>query len=365
MLKNYKWLGSLLIAFLFVLVTACGTDTSGKEDDAGKDEEESVTNEEEDAAENEDSEPESTESASLGDYVIDFSGRVIEEGQTFIIEGQSNLIPGSRLIGEVLVDEGETVYSDSTELVDEDGSFYIELDHHQYGEAEIVVRMDFDSVQDDHVIRHYGDKGQNLDGPFIYRHKVFSDIYQKAEAKVFYDPQGNNDLVIKAPEWYDTPEDYGDPRVWIEVEDIHEDGEYFYIHGRSNLLEGSEIKVDYRYNRDTTQILPDGSFDFKFDYEYLEDRDIVITFEPYGFQWNEIEEAYGANGQKLVGNLVQTHPHNSSRQLVEKRIPWDDKRSESSSNEPNTMEGSDDDELDELDFEEDFDEAEDVEEDEE
>ncbi|MCK0471682.1 hypothetical protein [Halalkalibacter sp. APA_J-10(15)] len=344
MLKSYKWLGSLLVAFLLVLVTACGTDTSGTEGDAGKSEEDVATNEEEDAVENEDSEPESPEQTTLGDYVIDFSGRVIEEGQTFIIEGQSNLIAGSRLIGEVLVDEGETIYSDSTELVREDGSFYIELDHHQYGEAEIIVRMDFDSVQEDHVIRHYGDRGQNLDGPFIYRHKVFNNIYKKAEAKVFYDPSDNNELVIQAPDWYELPEDYGDPRVWIEVDDIQEDGEYFYIHGRSNLLEGSEIKAEYRYNRDTTQVLPDGSFNFKFDYEYLEDRDIVITFEPYNFQWNEIEEAYGANGQRLVGNLVQTNQYNTDRQYVEKRIPWDEKRSESgSSNEPNTMEDSDED----------------------
>ncbi|MFA9455231.1 hypothetical protein ACERJO_00485 [Halalkalibacter sp. AB-rgal2] len=365
MLKNYKWLGSLLVAFLLVLVTACGTDTSETEGDAGKGEEDVATNEEDDAVENEDSESESPEQTTLGDYVIDFSGRVIEEGQTFIIEGQSNLIPGSRLIGEVLVDEGETIYSDSTELVQEDGSFYIELDHHQYGEAEIIVRMDFDSVQEDHVIRHYGDRGQNLDGPFIYRHSVSRTIYQKAEAKVAYDPQGNNDLVIKAPEWYDTPEDYGDPRVWIEVDDITEDGEYFYVHGRSNLLEGSEIKVEYRNNRDTTQVLPDGSFNFKFDYEYLEDHDIVITFEPYSHpQWNEIEEAYGANGQRLVGNLVQTNKYNTDRQYVEKRIPWDEKRSESSSsNEPNTLEDSDEDldNIEDLDFDEDVDSEEDEE----
>src|SRR5699024_2733350 len=76
-------------------------------------------------------------------------------------------------------------------------------------------------------------------------------------------------------------------------------------------------------NRDTTRVKPDGSFDFKFDYEYLEDRDFVITFKPSGNQWNEIEEAYGATGQKLVGNLVVSDRHSTDRQYIEKRIPWD------------------------------------------
>lgn len=42
---------------------------------------------------------------------------------------------------------------------------------------------------------------------------------KKAEVTVSYEPNGENDLTIKAPEWYDLPEDYGDPRVWIEVEE--------------------------------------------------------------------------------------------------------------------------------------------------
>src|SRR5699024_7305608 len=121
------------------------------------------------------------------------------------------------------------------------------------------------------------------------------------------------------------------------------DGEFFYIHGRSNILEGSEIKVDYKYNRGKTQVKPDGSFDFKFDYEYLEDQDIVITFEPSALQWNEIEEAYGATGQKLVGNLVVSDKFNSEKQYIEKRIPWDDKSAESS-NRNNEQEPIDDEE---------------------
>ena len=49
------------------------------------------------------------------------------------------------------------------------------------------------------------------------------------------------------------PEDYGDPRVWIEIEELTEDGEFFYMHGRSNILEGSELRVSYGlWNSDKT-----------------------------------------------------------------------------------------------------------------
>lgn len=259
----------------------------------------------------------------IGDYNIQLSGDIEETEELFIVEGKSNLIPGSRLVGELVVDDGETVFSDTTELVEDDGSFYMELDHHKYGEAEIFIRFDFDGVQDDEVKRHYGEKGQNLEGPFIYKHKTFDGILNKAEAHITYNPQGENNLVIKAPNWYELPDDYGDPRIWIEVEELTEDGEYFYVHGRSNILEGSEIKIDYKGNRDKTQVKPDGSFDFKLDYEYLEDTDFVITFNPASFQWNEIEEAYGATGQKLVGNLVVSDKFSTDKQYIEKIIPLD------------------------------------------
>lgn len=318
MKRNYVLMSILLFTFMFL--TGCGKiidQFTNKETDSTDGDTEEVTEE-------------SEEPTDLGDYNIQFSGDVIEDGDQFMIEGNSNLLPGSRVVGEVIVDEGETVFSDTSELVDEDGSFYMELEHHQYGEAEINIRFDFENAQEDEIKRHYGEKGQKLEGPFIYKHEAYDGILNKAEVKIDYDPNGTNDLTLQALDWYDLPEDYGDPRVWIEVEEITEDGEFFYIHGRSNILEGSEIKVDYKYNRGKTQINPDGSFDFKIDYEYVEDEDIVITFEPSSFQWNEIEEAYGATGQKLVGNLVVSDKFNTDKQFIEKRIPWDNKDAQSS-----------------------------------
>src|SRR5690625_3827015 len=111
-----------------LLLAACGT---SEESD---NEAEAETTEE--TEENEEAENNGSENASLGDYEVELGGEITEEDDRFIVEGESNLLPGSRLIGEVVVDEGETIYSDTTELVQDDGSFYMELDHHQYGEAE-------------------------------------------------------------------------------------------------------------------------------------------------------------------------------------------------------------------------------------
>lgn len=258
----------------------------------------------------------------LGDYEVWLGGEVSEQDNKFVIDGQSNLLPGSRLIGQVIVNDDE-VYSDTTEIVQEDGSFSLELAHHEYGEATIVIKLDFDTVQDDAVKRHYGERGQKLEGAFIYKHNVWGDIYNMAKVEINYDPNETfATQQIQAPEWYELPDDYGDPRVWIEIVELTDDKRYFYIHGKSNLLEGSRIVGSYGWNRDETLINPDGSFDLRLDYEYLEDRPFVIEFRPSLFQWNIIEEAYGKSGQKLVGNLVKS---DSNYQYIELEYYHEDK----------------------------------------
>lgn len=277
-----------------------------------------------------------------GDYTILIGGELSEEEDKFVIEGTSNLLPGSRLTGEVLLD-GEEVFSDTTELVEEDGTFHMELDHHKYGEAEVIVRFDFDNVQEDEIIRHYGDKGQKLEGPFIYKHKTFDGIYKKAEAKIAYIPGETLNLTFEEPNWEPLPEDYGDPRVWIEVEEITEDGEFFYIHAKSNLLEGSELHARYVMKYDTANVKPDGTIDFKIEYEYAEGEDFEIEFKPSRLQWNEIEEAYGSKGQKLVGNLVVTNEYNTEEQFIELVVPWDKENAQPNEDSPEDDEENGDD----------------------
>src|SRR5699024_4254610 len=114
-------------------------------------------------------------SSEQGAYHIELSGDIKEDDEKFIVEGKSNLLPNSILIGELIVDEGDTVFSETTAKVAEDGSFEMNLDHHIYGDAELVIRFDFENArqQEDEIFEHYGEAGENLEGPFVYRYSDY------------------------------------------------------------------------------------------------------------------------------------------------------------------------------------------------
>lgn len=246
----------------------------------------------------------------LGDEEVEIGGKVIEEDDKIIVEGESNLLPGARLTGQVLVDDGEEVFTDTSEIVDEDGSFRMEMDHHQYGEAEVVVTFDFSSMQDEEIREHYGENGEQLEGPYVYLDEHWNELRKKAEVRVVLRQDSDTDThELTAPEWQEKPEDYGEPRVWIEVDEITSDKEFFYITGRSNLHEGSYLTGRYsRTNkRDATRVNPDGTFEMKIEYEYSEEPYFTFEFRPSASQqWRIIRETYGNDGEKLVGQHVET-----------------------------------------------------------
>ena len=129
--------------------------------------------------------------------------------------------------------------------------------------------------------------GQKLIGNFIYQHKGKvgrgdpQNIYKMAKVETTFDQ--SEEMAIRqfsAPTWYPIPEDLGEPRVWIEVDEIKNDENFFYLHGRSNLLEGSEIQGNYNYQTTYASVKPDGSFDMKFEYVYKDEAKFVIKFDP-------------------------------------------------------------------------------------
>lgn len=247
-----------------------------------------------------------------GDPEVYLGGNVIEKDGQIVVEGESNLKEGSRVIGKVIVDEDD-VLSDTTELVDEKGNFNMEMDHHEYGDAEVVILFDFlESHQEEEIIEQYGEGGEKLEGPYIYldEHWEVDQVNKKAEVRLSLSADGDEKKhKFEEPEWQERPEDYGDPRVWFEVDDITEDGEFFYLKGSTNLLEGSKISGWYsdRWGAtDETRINPDGTFELKIEYKYSEDPYFTIEFSPYDSQWETIRETYGHDGEKLVGNLVES-----------------------------------------------------------
>ncbi|MCK0471683.1 OmpA family protein [Halalkalibacter sp. APA_J-10(15)] len=294
-------------------------------------EEESLMEESESVGETEPVEDEEKRD-DIGDYSVYMGGEMLETEDQIIIYGESNLLPGARIFGEILVgDEDDLVFfNDTSEIVQENGEFYIELDNHNLGEETIVrVRFHFDGQQDQAIIRHYGDRGQNLEGPYIYRHQGQvgggnpQNIFNQAMVVASFEPSEEKAIRhFREANWHPIPEDMGDVRVWIEVDEINNDGEFYYLQGRSNLSEGATIFVSFgnRGRQDETRILPDGSFYLKVPYEYKEDSSFTIRFDPSHFtQWNETQERYGSRGQKLVGNLVVPDKY-SDKQFIETYI---------------------------------------------
>lgn len=260
----------------------------------------------------------------LGDEEIYLGGEVIEKGDKIIVEGKSNLLPGSRLTGELLVDDGEKVLADSSEVVDDKGNFHMEMDHHKYGDAEVVVTFAFKGVQDEEIKENYGERGEKLKGPYVYVDEHWGDIEKKAVVRVpLSEDNESKKHEITEPEWNERPDDYGDPRVWMEVDKITTDKEFFYLKGKSNLLEGSLIEGEYSdtWKDDKTRIKPDGTFELKIEYKYSEDPYFTLKFNPgSGSQWKTIKETYGENGEKLVGKYVET---SSNSQHIEVKVDYE------------------------------------------
>lgn len=259
----------------------------------------------------------------LGDYEIFLGGTVIEKGDKIIIEGESNLLEGARLQGEVLVNEDE-VFADTTEIVQKDGSFHMEMDHHQYGDAKVVVTFHFDGTQDEAILEHYGEKGEKLEGPFVFLKEGWDGNLKKAAVSLDLPGSEKTDKhPFVAPVWQERPEDYGDPRVWIKVDEITVDEykDYFHLSGRTNLLEGSRLKGSYAGNwqEKDTFVKPDGTFEMKIKYKYVEKEPFfTIQFHPFS-QWDSIRKVYGQNGENLVGDAVE---RTGSDQFVEVKFDY-------------------------------------------
>ena len=114
----------------------------------------------------------------------------------------------------------------------------------------------------------------------------------------------------------------------MEVDKITTDKEFFYLKGKSNLLEGSLIEGEYSdtWKDDKTRIKPDGTFELKIEYKYSEDPYFTLKFNPgSGSQWKTIKETYGNNGEKLVGKYVET---SSNSQHIEVKVDYEPKEEE-------------------------------------
>lgn len=288
---------------------------SNAEDDADAAAEQEV--EEEEATESEESEElEETEEGAdyrsdIGNLEIWIGGEVSVEEDKVIVEGESNLLPGS-YISSTGVSGGWAVidYQSSTE-VEEDGTFYFEFPGR---ESNIVVNLRL-STGNDHVKEHYGENLEKAIGNQVYK----TDTKGEYEAKYTFEIDTKQELPhtidLETPDWTNVPSDYGDPDVWIEVEYTTKHN-LFYFEGKTNLEEGSWINgnitdpkdlLSSAWSFENTQVNPDGSFELRIPYwDIRSGMEMHFTFQPADSSWDNIIGAYGEEGEKLSGDLVKT-----------------------------------------------------------
>lgn len=258
----------------------------------------------------------------LGPMKIEFAGTVSLDGRMLKIDGMTNLLEGSKLYIGLDWVEGTLIGGNRTATVEHDGSFAYETELPENVDGLITMEVKFEPAhQNDEIKEHYGESGENLEGPFIrqYDYSMKEIVYNKASVIVeLPQHEGRGEVELTAPDWK-KPDDYGSTSVRIEPTKVVKDERYIYIDGKSNLLEGTKLRgraVLPGYITSGfighTAVNPDGSFRIIFEnpetdsrIKKLEEYEITVETDLYNTLFATGVETYGENGEKMTGNLIK------------------------------------------------------------
>ncbi|MBE3554899.1 MAG: hypothetical protein IMW85_07905, partial [Thermicanus sp.] len=252
-----------------------------------------------------------------GSYTIRMEGEIHEEDGKIVIEGKSNLLPGSRLRGHISgKGYGLMGYVDREE-VQANGNYTLKITKPDIEDI-IDIFVEFEpEEQQEKINTYYGQKGEKMTGPLIYLYDRMVDgksvMFKKASLKKRLRLKDGDKIVgtFEQPTW-DRPADYGSTKVWITTE-VKKDDAYVYVKGKSNLLEGCSIYavmhvpdailIGYGDGATTN---PDGSFEMAIRYpKSYKEMEVSLEFRPNENSWESIRETYGEKGEKLEGPYVK------------------------------------------------------------
>lgn len=290
--------------------TANENETEGVENHEENEDEESAAHEE-DENEPEASDEDGDYRSDLGNLNIWFEAEVNVEEDQVTIEGESNLLPGSRITSRGVSDNFPSDdYRDETE-VGEDGAFNFEFPGRE-DEIDVTLRL---STGRELVSDHYGDNLENATGNHVYKTST-SDEYE-SKYTFTIDPRKAmpHTIDLTKPDYAsNVPADYGDTEVWMEV-DATTEHNFLYFEGESNLVEGSQINgsisdpkdlISSAWSSSNAQVKPDGSFQLRIHYwDLREGMEMDFEFDPAKTSWENVVDAYGEDGEALEGDLVK------------------------------------------------------------
>lgn len=258
----------------------------------------------------------------LGAMEIELTGTASIDGKVLKVDGQTNLLEGSKLTLKLDWAEGTLIGGSRTAMVGSDGSFAYETELPEKVSGLVTLELNFEPAQqNDDIKEHYGETGELLEGPFIrqYDYEYKETVYNKASATVeLGQHEGSAQVEISPPVW-ERPDDYGSTTIRIEPTKIVKDERYIYVDGGSNLLEGTSLRgrailpgyVTSGFIGHTI-VNPDGTFRIIFEnpesderIKNLEDYEITVETDLYNTVFATVIDAYGEDGEKMTGELVE------------------------------------------------------------
>lgn len=259
----------------------------------------------------------------LGDYNIKMTANAIIEGEKIIVEGKSNLLPGTK----IQLDP-DTIYRSATAssltfikistdtIVEENGTFHFEID--PLDNINLRLYLIFSEYQSDLIKEHYGEYGKNIEGPLVYQEEsVNGEIKKFARIETVLHLQDDvREYEFTGSKMYKLPKDYGNHEVWIDAK-VTNDHRYIYVQGKSNLLEGIRLKANYwssesaftgqNFINSYATVNQYGYFDLMIPYDSLTKQGFVkIETSPAvtPVVKTEINKTYGGKYENLKGDLV-------------------------------------------------------------
>lgn len=297
------WIGCMLV------LSGCLADEEGPGSDDASGSNQEATSESSDDSPDENSGESDGEKSDLGDLEVWIGGEVTVAEDQIVIDGESNLLPGTTILSSGVNDSGFTSSDfQDTATVEDDGSFYFEFPGR---ESDLTVNLRLYNNNEE-AIEHYGEHLENVTGPQVYKTEKHGEFEVRADFIIDTGKEMPYTFPIEIPEWDEKPEDYGDPHVWMDVE-VTSDHKYLYFHGKSNLLEGAQVGGNLRkpsggiepFSHGYTHVNPDGSFELRIRYDDIRDGMYMpIAYEPDRNSWEDVVAVYGEEGEKLEGDLV-------------------------------------------------------------
>ncbi|WP_404453892.1 OmpA family protein [Virgibacillus necropolis] len=259
----------------------------------------------------------------IGDMKAWIGGEVIVKKDKIIVNGKSNIYPGSVISSHGISTLTIANFNENAEI-QEDGSFHFEFPGYE-GNASVTFGLSPLGTGEE----HYGEGYKNATGPQVYRTPSMDWWDVRASIKLDEDKEKPYTIQIETPVWQDRPDDYGDTEVRIDNVEITSDHEYLYIHGESNLVEGTLIRLlrkdkngdNIPFTGDGTTINPDGTFDMKEHYLTLREGQYILLKVDSPNYWDNVVEVYGEDLKHIEGDLVKRDEE--GKKYVKYEVPID------------------------------------------